>query len=98
MKMGIPIPRFRFFATLMLLVGIIIGIACHSSTERFGAAASVPVAYPACVNLEAGADATPGVAQCGPVTGVLPVANGGTGNAGGGAIPIVTSWAQIPGI
>ena len=93
--MGIPLPRFRHFCLLLIAIAAVVGVSCRD-TQRFGAA-SVPVAYPACVNLEAGADATPGPTQCGPVSGVLPVANGGTGNAGGGATPLISSWAQIPG-
>lgn len=93
--MGIPLPRFRHFCLLLIAIAAVVGVSCRD-TQRFGAA-SVPVAYPACVNLEAGADATPGTTQCGPVSGVLPVANGGTGNAGGGATPLISSWAQIPG-
>lgn len=79
--MGIPLPRFRHFCLLLIAIAAVVGVSCRD-TQRFGAA-SVPVAYPACVNLEAGADATPGPTQCGPVSGVLPAANGGSGSTTG---------------
>ena len=65
--MGIPrIPLFRILALLAIVVGVV-GVACGKE-QRFGAA-SVPVAYPACINFEAGTDATPGPGSCGPVQG-----------------------------
>jgi hypothetical protein len=93
------VPRIPFFRILFLLAAVIavINFACGQE-KKFGATENpvYPSAYPTCINLEAGSDATPGPGACGPVMGILPAANLGPIPLGDGSL-VTGTLPQVNG-